>query len=197
MSLEDLGLLAEHERLRARARGDQHLSSVPLLGLALLVAGSAYLAGTRSSAELVYWLVATPALFLGIAWWQRRRTATLGVGQPGHGYQVGAGVTVLLFLLAFPVLFLMPVAAACAVTLVMGLRRRNRYLAGWSALLGVLGVLTQLGFFDNRLYELNQWLQDYAAPRDGYFDGAPAVTRLAWAATAAAAGLWALRQERR
>jgi hypothetical protein len=197
MSLEDLGLLAEHERLRARARGDQHLSSVPLLGLALLVAGSAVLAATRSSAELVYWLVATPALFLAIAWWQRRRSAALGAGRPGRGYQVGAGFTALVFLFAFPVLFLMPVAAACAVTLVMGLRRRNHYLAGWSAVLGLLGALTQLGFFDNRLYELNQWLQDYAAPREGYFDGAPLVTRLALAGTAAAAGLWALRQERR
>jgi hypothetical protein len=197
MSLEDLGLLAEHERLRARARGDQHLSSVPLLGLALLVAGSAVLAATRSSAELVYWLVATPALFLAIAWWQRRRSAALGAGRPGRGYQVGAGFTALVFLFAFPVLFLMPVTAACAVTLVMGLRRRNRYLAGWSAVLGLLGALTQLGFFDNRLYELNQWLQDYAAPREGFFDTAPLVTRLALAGTAAAAGLWALRQERR
>jgi hypothetical protein len=197
MSLEDLGLLAEHERLRARARGDQHIASVPLLGLAVLLAGGAAVAVPQTPAELLYWLVATPALFLGITWWQRRRSAALGAGRPGRGYQVGAGVAVLLFVLVFPVLFLAPVAAACAVMLVMGLRRRNRYLAGWSAVLGVLGVLTQLGFFDNRLYELNQWLQDYAAPRDGYFDGAPLVTRLALAATAAAAGLWALRQERR
>lgn len=197
MSLEDLGLLAEHERLRARARGDQHLSSVPLLGLALLVAGSAVLAATRSSAELVYWLLATPTLFLGIAWWQRHRSAVLGAGRPGRGYQVGAGFTLVVFLFALPVLFLMPVAAACAVTLVVALRQRNRYLAGWSALLGLLGALTQLGFFDNRLYELNQWLQDYGAPREGYFDGAPLVTRLALAATAAGAGLWALSRERR
>ena len=197
MSLEEIGLLSEQDRLRARARGDQHLSSVPLLGLALLIAGSAPLAGSRGLQDLVYWLIATPALFVGLWWWRRRSVRLTGLGRPCAGYAVGAAFVVLAFLLVFPVLFLAPLAAACAVLLVLGLRQRNGYMVGWSALLGVLGTLTQLGFFDNRLYELNRWLQDYRASEEGWFEGSPVLTRLALAALAAAGGLWALRRERR
>ncbi|MDF2144309.1 hypothetical protein [Knoellia sp. p5-6-4] len=196
MSLEEIGLLSEQDRLRARARGDQHLSSVPLIGLAVLVAGGAPLAGSRGSGGVVYWLLATPTLFLALRWWHRRASRATGVGRPERGYGVGAVVVAAALLLVFPLLFLAPVAAASAVLLGLGLAQRNRYLAGWSLLLGVLGALTQLGFFDNRLYELNRWLGDYQAPRGGFFEGAPVLTHLALAALAAGAGLAALRRER-
>jgi hypothetical protein len=197
MSLEEIGLLSEQERLRARARGDQHLSSVPLIGLAVLIAGSAPLAGSRGLQDLLYWLIATPALFVGLWWWRRSSVRRTGLGRPSAGYGVGAAFVVLVFLLVFPVLFLAPLAAACAVLLVVGLRQRNGYLACWSALLGVMGTLTHLGFFDNRLYELNRWLSDYQAPNEGWFEGSPVLTRVALAALAGAGGLWALRRERR
>jgi hypothetical protein len=199
MSLESIGLLAESERLRARARGDQHLSSVPLLALAALLAGGAAVSvtGRPGVGGQVYWLVGAPSALLAVWWWQRRSARRVGVGRPGPGYAVGAAVAAALLLLVFPLLFLFPATAVCAVLLVMGAVRRNAYLAGWGLALGVLAAFAQLGFFANRLHELNLWLHDYSHARSGYFELAQAVSELAVAALALAAGLWALRRERR
>lgn len=180
MSLESIGVLAEHERLRARARGDQRASSVPLVGLGVLVAGSLPFDGMASgSGRLLYWLIATPLLLVGTWWWQRRASIRTGQTRPRQGYLMGAGVVLAAFVLVFPLLFLFPVTAPCAVLLVMALVRRNWYLASWSVVLGFLGALVQLGFFDNRLYDLNLWWRDYRQPESGgYFAQAATISHV-------------------
>lgn len=199
MSLESRGLLAEQEKLRARARGDQRASSVPLVGLGVLVAGSLPFEGVASGfGRHLYWLIATPLLLVGTWWWQRRASMRTGQTRPRQGYLMGAGAALASFVLVFPLLFLFPVAAPCAVLLVLALVRRNWYLAGWSAVIGFLGALVQLGFFANRLYDLNLWWTDYRQSESGgYFAQAATISHLGLVLLIFGVALYALRREQR
>ena len=78
----------------------------------------------------------------------------------------------------------------------MAVQQRNGYLARWSVVLGVVGSLANLGFWDNRLYELNNWLHDYQAAREGYFEHAGTLCLGLLAVLSAYAAARAARGER-
>ena len=194
-SLEISGLVAEQDRLRARARGQRRQSSVPLVGLASLVTGAAAirLVGGDQVVDAPYWLVAGPLMLLVVRAWHGRNERRLGIGRGPGSYGWAAVVTTVLMV---PAILLVPMAAVCAGLLLVALQQRNGYLARWSVVLGVLGSLANLGFWDNRLYELNNWLHDYQAAREGYFEHAGALSLGLLAVLSAYAAARAARRER-
>jgi hypothetical protein len=96
-------LLRDAERLRRRARGDRHASSVPLLIFGGLTVISAPLTLPRLFPwGDVFWMLAGPAGFLVTGWWYRRQQTRSGIGE-GRGSWTVAGVSILLGLALLPV----------------------------------------------------------------------------------------------
>lgn len=194
-SLEISGLVAEQERLRARARGQRRQSSAPLLGLASLVTGAAAISLVAGDqvVDAPYWLVAGPLVLLVVRAWHARNERRLGIGRGPGSYGWAAALTTVLMV---PAVLLVPMAAVCAGLLLVAVQQRNGYLARWSVVLGALGSLANLGFWDNRLYELNNWLHGYQAAREGYFEHAGTLSLGLLAVLSAYAAARAAHRER-
>jgi hypothetical protein len=190
-------LLADAERLRRRARGDRHASSVPLLIFgALTVVGALLALPALWPWGDWYWLLAGPAGFLAVGWWYRRQQARSGIGE-GRGSYAVAGVCTLLVFVLLPLLWIAPLPVVAAGLLVVAVLQRNRYLAAWAAVLGLLGGLERFYVLSNRLYDLAQWLGWFPESR-GYrlLDGGQPLVYAALGGLLLVAGLVALRRER-
>jgi hypothetical protein len=191
-------LLRDAERLRRRARADRHASSVPLLIFGALTVISAPLAlpamwpwGDE------FWLLAGPAGLLAISWWCRRQQARSGVGA-GRGSWTVAGISVLLAFVVVPLVSIAPLPVVAAGLLVVAALQRNRYLAAWAVVLGVLGGLERFFVLSNRLYDLAEWL-GWSREPGGYWlldDLTQPIVFAALGGLLLAAGLVALRRER-
>ena len=191
-------LLRDAELLRRRARGDRHASSVPLLIFGALTVVSAPLAFPALGlwGEL-FWLLAGPAGFLATGWWYRRQQARSGIGE-GRGSYTVAGVSTLLAFVLVPLVWIAPLPVVAAGLLVVAALQRNRYLAAWATVLGLLGGLERFFVLSNRLYDLAGWFGWLREPRDhGLLDdlGQP-IVYAALGGLLLAAGLVALRRER-
>lgn len=159
-------MLEDTERLRRRARADRHPSSVPLLTFAYLTLfGAPLVIGQLWPLGQYYWVVAGPAGFLLVGWWYRRQQVRTGVGQ-GRGSYCLAGASVLLALLALPMLWFSPLPTVAAGLVAIAVLQRNAWLAFWAAIFGVLGTLEQFFVLSNRLYDLAAWRGWFAEPRD-------------------------------
>jgi len=190
-------LLRDAERLRRRARGDRHASSVPLLIFGALTVISAPLALFLWPVGGWFWLLAGPAGFLATGWWYRRQQTRSGIGE-GRGSYTVAGVSTLLAFVLLPVVWIAPLPVVAAGLLVVAALQRNRYLAAWATVLGLLGGLEHFLVLSNRLYDLAEWLGWFREPRNyGLLDelGPPTVFA-AVGGLLLAAGLVALRRER-
>jgi hypothetical protein len=134
-------LLRDADRLRRRARGDRHASSVPLLTFGALTVISAPLAlpalWPRGN---LFWLLAGPAGFLATGWWYRRQQTRSGIGE-GRGSYTVAGVSTLLAFVLLALVWIAPLPVVAAGLLVIAALQRNPYLAAWAAVLGLLGGL--------------------------------------------------------
>lgn len=191
-------LLRDADRLRRRARGDRHASSVPLLlfGALTVISGPLVLPAPGSWGDL-FWLLAGPAGFLAIGWWYRRQQARSGVGA-GRGSYTVAGVSTLLAFVLVPLVWIAPLPVVATGLLVVAALQRNGYLAAWAIFLGLLGGLERFYVLSNRLYDLAGWFGWFREPRDyGLLDdlGQPIVFA-ALGGLLLAAGLVALRRER-
>jgi len=190
-------LLRDAERLRRRARGDRHASSVPLLIFGALTVISAPLALFLWPVGGWLWLLAGPAGFLATGWWYRRQQTRSGIGE-GRGSYTVAGVSTLLAFVLLPVVWIAPLPVVAAGLLAVAALQRNRYLAAWATVLGLLGGLEHFLVLSNRLYDLAEWLGWFREPRNyGLLDelGPPTVFA-AVGGLLLAAGLVALRRER-
>lgn len=188
------GLLGEVEGLRGRARADQQMSSVPLFVFGVLVVAFGFVAEGGPGGSTGYWLVAGPLGLALVAWWHRRHARQVGAG-PGRGPYVTTAVALLvLFLVVLPLLFLAPMPAVALMLLIVAGRQGNGYLAGWAVVLGVVGGLENLSFFNNRLYDLAQSLGWFAS-QDGWFPGASVIVYGLLGAAMIGAGWRARRAE--
>jgi hypothetical protein len=186
----------EAQRLSAQARGDRRPSSVPLLVFGVLTLMAAPFMNEQLSLwSLGYWLVAGPAGFLAIAWLYRRRRLRAGVGSGRGSYAKAAVVLLGAFVLAVP-LWIVPVPAIAVFLAVLAIRQRNAYLAACAAGFGVLGGLATFAVLDNLLYGAANAL-GWFRPGDGYFNGADIIVYAVLGVLMLAAGLLALRSERR
>jgi hypothetical protein len=195
---EAQALLRDAERLRRRARGDRHASSVPLLVFGGLTVLSAPLLLPRLFPwGDVFWLLAGPAGFLVTGWWYRRQQTRSGIGE-GRGSWTVAGVSMLLALALLPVVWIAPLPIVGAGLLVLATLQRNRYLAVWAAVLGLLGGLERFFVLSNRLYDLADWLGWFQQPRgqELLVDLGSSIVFAALGGLLLAAGLVALRRER-
>jgi hypothetical protein len=195
---EAQALVRDAERLRRRARGDRHASSVPLLVFGALTVLSAPLLLPRPSPwGDLFWLLAGPAGFLVTGWWYRRQQTRSGVGE-GRGSWTVAGVSMLLALVLLPVVWIAPLPIVGAGLLVVAALQRNRYLAAWAAVLGLLGGLERFFVLSNRLYDLADWLGWLQGPRgqELLVELGSSVVFAALGGLLLAAGLVALRRER-
>jgi hypothetical protein len=191
-------LLRDAERLRRRARGDRHASSVPLLIFGGLTVISAPLTLPRLFPwGDVFWMLAGPAGFLVTGWWYRRQQTRSGIGE-GRGSWTVAGVSILLGLALLPVVWIAPLPIVGAGLLVLAILQRNRYLAAWAAVLGLLGGLERFFVLSNRLTDLADWLGWFREPRgqELLIDLASSIVFAALGGLLLAAGLVALRRER-
>ena len=197
MATDDVrGLLGEADRLKARARADQRRSSVPLLVFGALVVGYGPVSASTPGLPGLYWLVAGPGALATIWWWRGRHARRIGAG-PGRGpYGRTAVALALVLFVALPVLFLLPTAAVALMLLIVAWRQHNGYLAGGAVVLGVVGGLEDLAFFDNRLYDLARLLGLFAE-QEGYFRGAPVIVYGLLGLALVLAGLRARRLESR
>jgi hypothetical protein len=195
---EAQALLRDAERLRRRARGDRHASSVPLLVFGGLTVLSAPLLLPRLSPGAdVFWLLAGPAGFLVTGWWYRRQQTRSGIGE-GRGSWTAAGVSMLVAPALLPVVWIAPLPIVGAGLLVVAALQRNRYLAAWAAVLGLLGGLERFFVLSNRLYDPADWLGWLQQPRgqELLVDLGSSVVFAALGGLLLAAGLVALRRER-
>jgi hypothetical protein len=195
---EAQALLRDAERLRRRARGDRHASSVPLLIFGGLTVISAPLTLPRLFPwGDVFWLLAGPAGFLVTGWWYRRQQTRSGIGE-GRGSWTVAGVSILLALALLPVVWIAPLPIVGAGLLVLAVLQRNRYLAAWAAVLGLLGGLERFFVLSNRLNDLAYWLGWFQEPRgqELLLDLASLIVFVALGGLLLAAGLVAWRRER-
>jgi hypothetical protein len=195
---EAQALLRDAERLRRRARGDRHASSVPLLIFGGLTVISAPLTLPRLfPLGDVFWLLAGPAGFLVTGWWYRRQQTRSGIGE-GRGSWTVAGVSILLALALLPVVWIAPLPIVGAGLLVLAVLQRNRYLAAWAAVLGLLGGLERFFVLSNRLNDLAYWLGWFQEPRgqELLLDLASLIVFVALGGLLLAAGLVAWRRER-
>jgi hypothetical protein len=191
-------LLRDAERLRRRARGDRHASSVPLL-----IFGAITVIGAPLGLPALwpwggwFWLLAGPAGFLATGWWYRRQQARSGIGE-GRGSYTAAGVSTLLAFVLLPLVLIAPLPVVAAGLLVVAALQRNRYLAAWALVLGLLGGLEHFFVLSNRLYDLAEWLGWFRESRDyGPLDElGPPIVFAALGGLLLAAGLLALRRER-
>jgi hypothetical protein len=191
-------LLRDAERLRRRARDDRHASSVPLLIFGALTVTSAPLAlPALWPWGDWFWLLAGPVGFLATGWWYRRQQTRSGVGE-GRGSYTAAGIWTLLAFVLLPVVWIAPLPVVALGLLVIAVLQRNRYLAAWATVLGLLGGLERFFVLSNRLYDLADWLGWFPEPRDyGLLDDlGPPIVFVALGALLLAAGLVALRRER-
>jgi hypothetical protein len=191
-------LLEDAERLRRRARGDRHASSVPLLIFGALTVISAPLTlSTLWPAGGWYWLLAGPIGFLATGWWYRLQQSRSGIGE-GRGSYTIAGVSTLLAFVLLPLVWIAPLPVVAAGLLVIAALQRNGYLAACAVVLGLLGGLEHFFVLSNWLYDLAQWRGWFPEPRDsGLLDDlGPAVVFVALGGLLLVAGLVALRRER-
>jgi hypothetical protein len=115
----------------------------------------------------------------------------LGVGGRARGYGFAAIVT----LLCIPMVLLMGAYALIALGLLLiAVWQRNRYLALWAVAFGVVGSLESIGFFDNRLFQLNNAMGLYKSS-GGYFSWATPLVYAVLGAALIVGGLYARRQE--
>jgi hypothetical protein len=191
-------LLRDAERLRRRAHGDRHASSVPLLifGAITVIDAPLALPALWPWGDL-FWLLAGPAGFLATGWWYRRQQARSGIGE-GRGSYTVAGASTLLAFVLLPLVWIAPLPVVAAGLLVVAALQRNRYLAAWAAVFGLLGGLEHFFVLSNRLYDLAGWLGWFREPRDyGLLDElGPPIMFAALGGLLLAAGLLALRRER-
>jgi hypothetical protein len=191
-------LLRDAERLRRRARGDRHASSVPLLvfGALTLVSAPMALPALWPWGDM-FWLLAGPVGFLATGLWYRRQLARSGVGA-GRGSYTVAGVSTLLAFVLLPLVWIAPLPVFAAGLLVLAALQRNRYLAAWAVVLGLLGGLERFFVLSNRLYDLAQWL-GWSGESEDYgllTELAQPIVYAALGGLLLAAGLVALRRER-
>jgi hypothetical protein len=191
-------LLRDAERLRRRGHGDRHASSVPLLifGAITVIDAPLALPALWPWGDL-FWLLAGPAGFLATGWWYRRQQARSGIGE-GRGSYTVAGASTLLAFVLLPLVWIAPLPVVAAGLLVVAALQRNRYLAAWAAVFGLLGGLEHFFVLSNRLYDLAGWLGWFREPRDyGLLDElGPPIVFAALGGLLLAAGLLALRRER-
>lgn len=191
-------LLRDAERLRRRAHGDRHASSVPLLifGAITVIDAPLALPALWPWGDL-FWLLAGPAGFLATGWWYRRQQARSGIGE-GRGSYTVAGASTLLAFVLLPLVWIAPLPVVAAGLLVVAALQPNRYLAAWAAVFGLLGGLEHFFVLSNRLYDLAGWLGWFREPRDyGLLDElGPPIVFAALGGLLLAAGLLALRRER-
>jgi hypothetical protein len=191
-------LLRDAERLRRRARGDRHASSVPLLVFGALTVIGAPLALPRLFPwGDLFWLLAGPTGFLVTGWWYRRQQTRSGIGE-GRGSWTVAGVSTLLALALLPLVWIAPLPIVGGGLLVLAALQRNRYLAAWAVVLGLLGGLERFFVLSNRLDDLADRLGWFQGPRgqELLVDLASTIVLVALGGLLLAAGLVALRRER-
>ena len=116
-------LLPDLDRLRARVRADQRVTSAPMLAFGALILAYAVIVGLgaghlraagRHSTLLLYWPLATAVCLVSLRWSERRRAVQDGVGEGRRTYRsatraylVGLALSAVLFIPAlFIVLFL-------------------------------------------------------------------------------------------
>jgi hypothetical protein len=148
-------LIPDLDRLRARVRGDQRITSAPMLVFGALIVLYALLgglaagqlgAGGRHSTLLFFWPLATIAGLVALWRWERRRAARLGVGAGRHSYRTATkGYLVALaviVVLGLPILFVgvfTPMIWPAAVLATLAGWHRDRVLGIWAGAIGVLG----------------------------------------------------------
>lgn len=187
-------VLDDVARLRRQVRADRRETSVPLLVLGTLALLSSLL--TTFAGGLLLALPAVLSLF-GLALYYRRRERRLGVGTAGRRWTT-AGLWVLGACVLVPglaMLFLPPVAIVGIVVTVMGVRDRNRALVIGASAATVIAALEQWYVISNRFWDLAKLVG--AGPQTWWVVNAQQFVYGALAGVLLAAGVVALRQERR
>ncbi|HEY3502059.1 MAG TPA: hypothetical protein VGN37_04615 [Actinocatenispora sp.] len=148
-------LLPDLDRLRARVRADQRVTSAPMVAFGALILGYAVLgglyagqlpAGGRHLTLLVYWPLATVIGFVVLWRSERRRAEKEGVGAGRRTYGSATRryliALVLIVVLFIPVLFVgvfAPMIWPAGVLAAIASWRHDRPLGIWAAVIGVTG----------------------------------------------------------
>jgi hypothetical protein len=191
---EAKAVVEQLERLKVRARGDRRATSLPLFTFGVIaLAGAPF--GDNLGWGWLFWLLAAPAGFAFLAWRQRARATSTGVGG-GHDPYGWLVVGWLLSLVAVGLLaVLAPLMAITFGLLVVARRQRNRFLAVCAVVFGVIGTL-EVPFYaiSNRLYDVADLLGLYSW-RSGYFGWARQLVVALLGGFLLTAGLVARRRE--
>ncbi len=215
-SFEARALVAEAQRLRERARADQRLAFDPLIAFGIVVFGGGVIRFLETprfgpgdvngdvgvsfgwyDAGQLYWLVVPPLALVLLAVIHRSRARQLGV-QPIAAGALGwitAGVLIVSIVLFLPFPHeSLPLALGLIALAVV---RRDWYLGWWMAGLGVISLLLDTGFWNNRLYELIRWRHEYQDTNYGYVEWADLATTAAFVVLVGGAAWGAWRRAHR